>query len=72
MNPVISKRLMKQQQMKWTNRGPHPLLQVRGHVFNDALRNVFCRWYPGMWTREEPVQRAAEPHVIMVSAPQSG
>ena len=72
MNPVISKRLMKQQQMKWTNRGPHPLLQVRGHVFNDALRNVFCRWYPGMRTREEPVQRAAEPHVIMVSAPQSG
>jgi hypothetical protein len=59
VNQLISKRFVKKQQMKWTKRGAHLLLQMRTHVLNDALRDVFCRWYPGMQTREEPVQRAA-------------
>jgi hypothetical protein len=59
VNQVISKRFVKKQQMKWTKRGAHLLLQVRTHVLNGDLRNLFCRWYPGMQTREEPVQQAA-------------
>lgn len=35
------------------------LLQVRTHVLNDELRDMFCRWYPSMQTRKEPGQQAA-------------
>ena len=59
VNQVISKRFVKKQQMKWTKRGAHLLLQVRTHVLNDELRDLFCRWYPGMQTSEEPAQEAA-------------
>jgi hypothetical protein len=59
VNQVIGKRFVKQQHMQWTKRGAHLLLQVRTHVLNDALRDVFCRCYRGMQTREQPVQRAA-------------
>jgi transposase-like protein len=59
VNQVISKRFVKKQQMKWTKRGAHLLLQVRTKVLNGELRGMFCRWYPAMQTGEEPVQRAA-------------
>jgi hypothetical protein len=59
VNQVISKRFVKRQQMKWTKRGAHLLLQVRTDVLNDELRDLFCRWYPGMQTSEEPAQQAA-------------
>jgi hypothetical protein len=41
----IAARLDKQQ-MRWTPRGAHLLLQVRVHVLNDELRAAFQRWYP--------------------------
>jgi hypothetical protein len=56
---VISKRFVKKQQMKWTKRGAHLLLEVRTRVLNGDLRAMFCRWYPGMTTREKPAQQAA-------------
>lgn len=56
---VISERFVKKQHMKWTKRGAHLFLQVRTHVLNGELRDLFCRWYPGMQTREEPAQQAA-------------
>jgi hypothetical protein len=59
VNQVISKRFVKKQQMKWTKRGAHLLLQVRTHVLNGDLRDLFCRWYPGMQIGEEPAQQAA-------------
>jgi hypothetical protein len=59
VNQVISKRFVKKQQMQWTKRGAHLLLQVRTHVLNGELQDIFCRWYPGMKTGEKPVQRAA-------------
>lgn len=48
VNQVISKRFVKQQQMRWTKRGAHLLLQVRTQVLNDDLRETFREWYPGM------------------------
>jgi hypothetical protein len=48
VNHVVSKRFVKKQQMRWTRRGAHLLLQVRVHVMNDEWRDIFCRWYPGM------------------------
>ena len=46
VNQVIAKRLVKKQQMRWTPRGAHLLLQVRTQVLNDELRASFERWYP--------------------------
>jgi hypothetical protein len=48
VNHLVSKRMVKQQQMHWTERGAHLLLQVRAQVLNDELRRTFCRWYPAM------------------------
>ena len=47
VNQVISKRMVKKQQMRWTPRGAHLLLQVRTRVLNDQLAGDFHRWYPG-------------------------
>jgi hypothetical protein len=48
VNQVISKRMVKKQQMRWTRRGAHLLLQVRTQTLNDDLRDTFYRWYPTM------------------------
>jgi hypothetical protein len=48
VNQVVSKRMVKKQQMRWSPRGAHLLLQVRTQVLNDDLRPAFCRWYPGL------------------------
>jgi hypothetical protein len=48
VNQVVSKRMVKQQQMQWTEAGAHHLPQVRTKVLNDELRETFTRWYPGM------------------------
>jgi len=45
VNQVVSKRMVKKQQMRWTPRGAHLLLQVRTRVLNDDLATVFQRWY---------------------------
>jgi hypothetical protein len=45
---LVSKRLVKQQQMGWTRPGAHRLLQVRVQVLDDELHRTFERWYPGM------------------------
>jgi hypothetical protein len=48
VNQVISKRFVKKQQMRWTKKGAHLLLQVRAQVLNEDLRPTFERWYPTM------------------------
>lgn len=48
INQVVSKRFVKKQQMRWTERGAHLLLQVRTKVLNDQLRDTFEGWYPEM------------------------
>jgi len=47
VNQVISKRMVKKQQMRWTPRGAHLLLQVRTRVLNNDLADDFHRWHPG-------------------------
>lgn len=46
VNQVISKRMVKKQQMRWTPKGAHLLLQVRTHVLDGDWRATFERWYP--------------------------
>ena len=48
VNAVISKRFAKRQQMQWTKRGVHRLLQTRTRTLDDTLRPLFERWYPGL------------------------
>jgi hypothetical protein len=46
VNQVVSKRMVKKQQMRWTPKGAHLLLQIRTRVLNDDLATSFQRWYP--------------------------
>jgi hypothetical protein len=48
VNAVISKRFAKRQQMQWTKRGAHLLLQTRTRALDGTLRPMFEGWYPGM------------------------
>jgi len=48
VNAVVSKRFAKRQQMQWTRRGAHLLLQTRTRALDGTLRPLFERWYPGM------------------------
>jgi hypothetical protein len=48
VNAVISKRFAKRQQMQWTKRGAHLLLQMRTRALDGTLRPQFERWYPGL------------------------
>ena len=57
VNQVISKRFCKRQQMQWTPRGAHLLLQIRTRVLNGDWEATFREWYPGF--RSSPQQMAA-------------
>ena len=48
VNAVISKRFAKRQQIQWTKRGAHLLLQIRTRTLDGTLRPLFERWYPGL------------------------
>lgn len=48
VNELISKRMAKSQQMRWTQKGSHLLLQVRSKTLNGDLIKSFKQWYPKM------------------------
>jgi hypothetical protein len=50
---VVSKRMVKRQQMGWSQRGAHLLLQIRTRVLNQEWENTFRRWYQGFRPRVE-------------------
>jgi hypothetical protein len=47
VNQVVSKRMVKKQQMRWSQRGAHLLLQIRTRVLNGEWEATFRTWYPG-------------------------
>lgn len=47
VNQIISRRMVKKQQMRWSPEGAHLLLQLRTRVLNGDLAADFNRWYPG-------------------------
>jgi hypothetical protein len=55
VNQVVSKRMVKKQQMRWSHRGAHLLLQIRTRVLNGDWEDVFRRWYPGFRAQTQPV-----------------
>ncbi len=64
VNAVIRKHFAKRQQMQWTKRGAHLLLQTRTCTLDDTLRPLFERWYPGLANDNgnEAVQVARHEH----------
>jgi hypothetical protein len=46
INQVVSKRFVKRQQMQWSQKGAHLLLQTRAKVLDGDLEEVFRGWYP--------------------------
>ncbi|HYY15895.1 MAG TPA: ISKra4 family transposase, partial [Gammaproteobacteria bacterium] len=54
VNQVVSKRFCKKQQMQWSKRGAHLLLQTRVKTLNRELGTVFKRWYPDLDVEELP------------------
>jgi len=51
--------MVKKQQMRWSKRGAHLLLQVRTKVLNEELRATFDRWYPNSHREIEEQKKAA-------------
>lgn len=47
INEVIARRMAKKQQMQWSRKRAHYLLQTRTAVLNNELQDKFCSWYPG-------------------------
>ncbi len=56
VNQVVSKRFVKKQQMRWTPKGAHLLLQVRALVLNKEWSNKFQQWYLGLTVNNEQNQ----------------
>lgn len=54
VNELVAKRMVKRQQMRWTQKGAHLLLQLRVKTLNQELRQSFCHWYPKMEKDNEP------------------
>lgn len=48
VNEVVTKRMVKKQQMQWSQQGAHYLLQARTATLNGDLGHYFERWYPGV------------------------
>ena len=61
VNQVVSTRMVKKQQMRWSPRGAHLLLQVRTRVLNDTLTDDYRRWYPGFTHTDRQDQAAWRP-----------
>src|SRR6266700_413108 len=60
VNQVVSKRMVKKQQMRWAPKSAHLLLQVRAKVLNDEFAEVFQRWSPAFLVPAE----SAETHEL--------
>jgi hypothetical protein len=59
INQLVAKRFVKKQQMRWTPRGAHLLLQLRVQALNDDLHTTFERWYPDLRRRHEETSAAS-------------
>jgi hypothetical protein len=60
VNHVVSKRMVKKQQMQWTPEGAHLLLQVRTQVLNGEWEETFRIWYPRFRLVPEPGSETQE------------
>jgi hypothetical protein len=67
VNQLLAKRMVKRQQMQWTKKGAHLLVQARAKVLNEDWEDCFrqqypCQRHPYRW----PLNPTA-PHFLMLS-----
>jgi hypothetical protein len=51
--------MVKKQQMGWSQRGAHLLLQIRTRVLDEEWENTFRRSYPAFRPEGQPAKKAA-------------
>lgn len=56
INEVVAKRMVKKQQMQWTQEGAHYMIQTQTAVLNDELHKNFSRWYPGFTVKSKGLE----------------
>ncbi len=61
VNEVVSRRMVKKQQMRWTRSGAHNMLQLRTKTLNNELQDAFHRWYPEMTKVDGEFHSVSEP-----------
>ena len=60
VNYVVAKRFTKRQQMQWSPKGAHLLLQMRTRVLNGELEQTFRNWHPGFRAaNDEKIKKVA-------------
>jgi hypothetical protein len=69
VNQVVSKRRVKKQQMQWSKRGAHLLLQIRTRVLNGEWEDTFRTWYPGFRAPARPQAACVVSPATAVCAP---
>jgi hypothetical protein len=68
INQLVAKRFVKKQQMRWTPRGAHLLLQIRVQALNGDLHGVFDRWCPGLRRKDsQPLAAQHTPNFRVLS-----
>ena len=58
--------MVKKQQMGWSQRGAHLLLQIRTRVLDEEWENTFRRWYPGFRPRAQ-AEKSLDPENLPLS-----
>lgn len=59
INEVVARRFSKKQQMQWSKKGAHLMLQARTKVLNGDLADCFKKWYPNLKIEQEEVKKVA-------------
>ena len=60
VNQIVTKRFSKKQQMQWTKKGAHLVLQMRTQVLDERLEDTFRDWYSDFRTKpESEIKQAA-------------
>jgi hypothetical protein len=53
VNLVVGKRFAKRQQLQWSAKGAHLLVQTRTRGLDGTLRGTFAKWYPGLAANDQ-------------------
>jgi len=59
VNVVVGKRFVKKQQMQWSKKGAHMLLQTRTRALDGTLRGMFAKWHPVMAANSQETSTVA-------------
>ena len=59
VNEIVSKRMVKKQQMRWNRHTVQSFLDVRIHVLNGVLEDAFRHWHKAFRPTTDELQVAA-------------